>query len=104
MFMGGLEVKRLALNMDQVTKYGCPANPAKLTDSRADAYIAEFGRESWELDALEPKVIADLVRTTITKYIDMKKWKAMQEKIRVERQALGAVAANWKDVKKKFKE
>jgi len=56
LFMGeAVQVERLALNMDQIEHYGPPPNPAKLTDARADAYIAEFGLSSWELDALEPR-------------------------------------------------
>jgi len=50
-----LELRRLALNMDQVELYGPPPNPAKLTDSRCEAYMEEHGNESWELDALEPR-------------------------------------------------
>lgn len=61
---------RLALNMDQVDQYGPPPNFAKITDSRADGYIAEYGRNSWELDALEPSVIAALIEYTILSYRD----------------------------------
>lgn len=74
MFMGGTEFKRLALNMDQVEEYQPPPNPAKVTDSRANAYIAEYGTESWELDALEPAVLADLVRSEVTKVLDKEAW------------------------------
>lgn len=66
LFMGNqLKFERLALNMDQVHQYQPPPNPAKITDSRANAYIAEFGDESWELDALEPAVLDALVRGAI---------------------------------------
>lgn len=65
-----LRFERLALNMDQVQQYQPPPNPAKITDSRASAYIAEFGNESWELDALEPTVLDELVRTAIASVID----------------------------------
>ena len=65
LFMGGVEFQRLALNMNQIEQYNPPPNPAKLTDSRATAYIAEFGDDSWELDALEPAVLVDLIRSTI---------------------------------------
>lgn len=65
MFMGGLKLERLALNMDQIEEYGPPPNPAKLTDSRCAGYIAEFGDSSWELDALEPRMIAALIRENI---------------------------------------
>lgn len=56
-----VEVIRLALNMDQIEKYNPPENPAKLTDPRASNYVSEFGDSSWELDALEPSVLAKLV-------------------------------------------
>jgi hypothetical protein len=54
-------VDRIALNMDQIELYTPPPNPAKLTDSRAEEYIANFGDESWELDALDPDVLLDLI-------------------------------------------
>jgi hypothetical protein len=62
---GTIEVQRLALNMDQIQEYNPPENPAKLTDSRCGAYIRRFGGSSWELDALEPSVLAGLVRDQI---------------------------------------
>lgn len=49
-----VEVKRLALNMDQIEEYDPPPNPAKLTDPRAIEYIQIHGNSSWELDSLEP--------------------------------------------------
>jgi hypothetical protein len=54
-------VNRIALNMDQIDTYSPPPNPAKLTDSRSNSYVEQYGDESWELDALEPSVLADLV-------------------------------------------
>ncbi len=70
----GIEVKRIALNMDQVDEYEPPPNPAKITDSRAAGYISRFGRESWELDALEPKVLSRLIQDTVEEYLDERKW------------------------------
>lgn len=60
-----IEVRRIALNMDQVDQYGPPPNPAKVTDSRAADYMATYGDESWELDALEPSVIVSLIQEEI---------------------------------------
>lgn len=74
MFMGGLNVKRLALNMNQVDEYQPPPNPAKITDTRATAYIAEYGHESWELDALEPDALAKLVTDAVADLRDETKW------------------------------
>lgn len=69
-----IEVKRIALNMDQIKKYHPPPNPAKISDSRATGYIKEFGHDSWELDALEPKVISSLISKIVKKYRDEEKW------------------------------
>jgi len=71
-------VNRIALNMDQVEDYNPPPNPAKITDPRAKKYIAEFGDESWELDALEPSVLEKLIDDTISEYKDESLWKEMK--------------------------
>lgn len=64
--MGGdVELKRIALNMNQVEQYDPPPNPAKITDSRFEQYLSDFGPDSWELDALEPSVINDLIQTHV---------------------------------------
>ena len=94
LFMGGLDVKRIALNLDQIRKYNPPPNPAKLTDTRAAAYIDEFGKDSWELDALEPQVIGGLVEKTILKMRDDKKWKAAVKRQEAAREELREVARN----------
>lgn len=69
-----VEVRRLALNWDQVKHYNPPPNPAKMTDSRAEGYVKTFGRDSWELDALEPQVIAKLVSSAIDDLRDPDAW------------------------------
>jgi len=87
-----LQFERLALNMDQVEQYGPPPNPAKITDSRANAYIAEFGGESWELDALEPSVLAELVRVAIGKVTDADRMDEATEEQAKHRETLTLVA------------
>ena len=69
-----IEVKRIALNMNQIKKYNPPPNPTKLTDSRAQPYIEEFGQSSWELDALSPTVLKNLIKKEVAKYLDADKW------------------------------
>lgn len=70
MFGADVYVKRVALTMEQIETYNPPPNPAKLTDSRCGKYIAEFGDESWELDALEPKMLTNLIVEQVTMYRD----------------------------------
>lgn len=69
-----VEVRRLALNFDQVQRYNPPPNPAKEKDSRAPAYMKRFGRKSWELDALDPKVISQLIEDEIKTFFKPAPW------------------------------
>lgn len=66
-----LRVRRIALNMEQVEELNPPENPAKLTDSRAADYISHYGTKSWELDAIEPKQLAQLVTDAINRQLDI---------------------------------
>lgn len=93
-----LRFERLALNMDQVEQYGPPPNPAKITDSRADAYIAEFGGESWELDALEPSVLEALVRDAIAGVVDDEEMRDAIESRDSHRETLRLIADRFDDV------
>lgn len=90
-----VEVIRLALNMDQVEEYGPPENPTKLTDSRAPAYIEEFGYSSWELDALEPATLARLVEEKVAEYLDVDLYKARVEKMMDWRKDLTKLASTF---------
>lgn len=80
LFEQHIHVHRIALNRDQIDRYGPPPNPAKVTDSRANGYIAEHGTESWELDALSPSVLESLITEKIESLIDMDEWRAAQRK------------------------
>ncbi len=75
MFLGAkIPIARLALNMNQIEELKPPPNPAKVNDPRAKGYIERFGNESWELDALEPEVLNQLVQHSINRLIDGEQW------------------------------
>lgn len=60
-FGASVRIDRIALNRDQIDAYGPLPNPAKITDTRASKYIRAHGSSSWELDALEPRILASLI-------------------------------------------
>lgn len=94
-----VQVTRLALNMDQIQQYDPPPNPAKDTDSRYDGYVAETGTDdSWELDALDPQVIADLIDNAIREVVDEAVWATDLEEEQQNRRALEIIESNWDDV------
>jgi hypothetical protein len=90
-----IDVKRLALNFDQVEQYDPPANPAKDTDSRATGYVEKYGKESWELDALDPEVIDKLIDDAVREVIDMRTWKKALKHEEQERARFKRIPDNW---------
>ena len=66
-----IRFERVALNMDQITQYNPPPFPAKDTSSRYESYVREHGiQDAWELDALKPNVLDQLIRDEIDRYWD----------------------------------
>lgn len=90
-----VNVKRIALNMDQIDSYSPPPNPTKLSDSRAKDYISKFGKESWELDALEPQVLIDLITDTVNPMIDWDVWNETSEEESEVEGRLHELGDNW---------
>ena len=86
-----MDVERIALNWDQIEEYQPPPNWAKLTDTRAKAYIARFGTKSWELDALDPRVIESLIEGKVEEYRDSTAWQEMVERELAVQQELATV-------------
>ena len=98
LFMGGIKVKRIALNIDQVEEYNPPPNPAKLTDTRAKDYILKYGRSSWELDALEPRVLQDLITKTVLHYRDVDLYNDVIKQENEYLDVLKRVEENWRSL------
>lgn len=93
-----IELRRLALNMPQIEEYNPPPNPVKLTDSRCEGYKKEHGDESWELDALEPRVLATLIRDEIMGERDADLWAQAVEEEEEHKRLLGVVSRKWDEI------
>lgn len=92
-----IEVRRIALNMNQVEEHRPPPNPAKLTDSRCRAYMARYGDESWELDALDPRLLQKLISDTVLEYRDEELWAEATKKENRYLRRLAKIAKECKD-------
>jgi hypothetical protein len=109
-------VKRVALNEDQIRDINPPPNPAKISDSRGQRYIAEHGewtREfvgsgsygeawSWELDAIDPAALVSLIQDTIDSFCDRDALEAaraheseQEDRIREVAQRFEDLSTNW---------
>lgn len=98
LFMGGVHVERLALNMEQISRYNPPPNPAKDMDSRFTKYVELYGDESWELDALEPQVIADLIRDAIVDHRNDERYNEIVEEEQEQIELLKDAEDRWGEI------
>jgi hypothetical protein len=90
-----MDIERVALNYDQVEELRPPENPAKITDSRAAAYIRLYGHSSWELDAIEPNELARLIEEQVLAVRDVDLWDAAVKAEESERKHLFELAESW---------
>ena len=69
----------IALTKEQIRQYNPPPNPAKITDPRAKDFIAKHGNTSWEVDALKPEVLNDILTKAIESNIEIELFESVIE-------------------------
>ena len=94
-----IQDERLALNYDQIQILNPPENPAKTTDSRYKAYMKQFGESSWELDAIEPRQLAQLVRNAVEGIQDFDLWEEAVQRENEMRVELRRFSDNYRNGK-----
>jgi hypothetical protein len=98
LFRSACEVKRIALNWDQITD-DLPPSPVKVTDSRTNGYIDRFGTtDCWELDALEPQALDALIDAAILEHLDLGLRQVRLDREEDERRVLTAIYENYREV------
>ena len=65
-----INFERIALTPEQIATYHLPHDPAKQTDPNYKKFVAEYGDNAVELDALPPDVLRNLIRENIEQHID----------------------------------
>jgi len=88
-------VQRLGLNYNQVEELNPPPNPTKMSDSRAAGYVERFGYESWELDALDPTYIRNLIEGAVNHIRDPEVWGRSLSREVAEKDRLQTLAKEW---------
>lgn len=91
-----LQVIKIGITKPQIKQYNPPPNPAKRTDSRSKAFIAEHGASSWEVDALPPEVLEQIVTYEIESRLDMDMMNEIIERENEHKQALRELADQMK--------
>ena len=88
-------MKRIALTMEQIEDQSPPPNPAKISDSRFAGYEAKYGDESWELDALEPSFIVELIEESVFALRDDDLYEQATKEQEKGRVKIGKVIDQW---------
>ena len=99
-FLFDVQVKRVALTFDQVQARDLIPNPTKITDPRASGYIDRYGDECWELDAIEPDELVEMVEGAVSAEVtDWDAWDEIKDQDERER---GEIKAAIEELKGRF--
>jgi hypothetical protein len=79
-----IHFSRVAVTEDQIRQWKLPTRPTKKTDSRSKG----FAGESVEVDAIEPRLLRELVRGCIMRHIDPQAHRVLRQAEDRERQIL----------------
>ena len=64
-------IEKIAVTLRDIADYDLPPNPAKRTDSRARAFVAQHGDNCVELDALPPDILEQRIRESVDEMMDL---------------------------------
>lgn len=84
-----IEFKRVALNMDQIQQFNPPPFPAKPSSTRFTSYCNEHDTDdAWELDALDPAALRQLITDNVEEYFDQEIYDEQQQAMQERQEAL----------------
>ena len=83
------EIVKCALTFNDITDYNLPPDFTKTTDSRRDAFVAQYGDVAVELDALPVDVLRERLVREVESRMDLEALEATKEEQRHENQRLG---------------
>jgi hypothetical protein len=88
-------LRRIALCRHQLP--GLPSFPAsdKKKDPRYRWFVRNFGKQCWELDALDPNDLREIVREAIAAEIEPEAWDRCATVEQAERESLRTVLDSW---------
>lgn len=78
-FEFNFKIVPIALTKKQIEEHNPPPNPAKLTDPRSKNYTDKHGFQSWEVDALRPEILNDILEENIHSLIDLDLYNSVVE-------------------------
>jgi hypothetical protein len=96
-FYSEANFERLAIMPEHVDEFGLITRPTKKQDTRAKRFFEEhgYGRESCELEALNPDVLRAFIRDAIEQHVDDDELEALRNEEEIAREALVQIAESY---------
>jgi hypothetical protein len=94
-YVGHAYTRRQARNIADSDRRDRPnmlKDDGEIKDTRYPDYRDEYGPQMYELDALEPRIISELIREAATELIDEDAWEEAQEREQAGQDAIAKIA------------
>jgi hypothetical protein len=93
-----VELRRIAVTRGQGLHGGLSSFPAtdKKTDSRYRWFVSHYGNRCWELDAMDPNELREIVRREIVALIEPTAWERCDRVNRAEQESLRDILKKWR--------
>jgi hypothetical protein len=100
---GGKHIKLRRIALTKKHLVGLPSFPAsdKRADTRYNWFVENHGDRCWEIDAMNPNVLRNLVKREIIKLIEPTAWARCERVNEAERKSLEQVLTGWARTRKK---
>jgi hypothetical protein len=85
----------VALTMDQIRRHDLPSIDAKPKDPRHKQYVKKHGSKCWELDALDPRQLRQILRDAIEPLIDTDTWDEAKDAERNAKREFEGAVRKW---------
>jgi hypothetical protein len=93
-----IALNRVALTAEDIADPNLPSFPAdsKAKDARFRWFIANYGRQCWELDAMNPVTLRQRMEQAIRSVIDWQAWGRCTRAEEAEKATIRTVLGNWR--------
>jgi hypothetical protein len=90
-----IELRRIALTAEQTVSLPSFSVEDKKNDKRYKWFKNTYGNRCWELDAMDPRLLRDLVETEIKALIDEELWEEQEALEKREKESLEGHLHSW---------
>ena len=90
-----IDFRVIALTKDQTTEHNLPSIQAKPKDPRYKPYVEKHGAKCWELDALDPRQLRDILKREVEALIDWEVWNASKDAERDAKRGFEGAVRKW---------